>query len=162
MWGLCDISARAVRRFTRSWDFPADKKLWHQGLKLHPRNTRLQDEIRGPREVPVRSAEKIRWVLLVSLWERALVVKTLEGELVSITMVSEALIVIRKQLPTYQPLQWTRLSLVLPLGSFFFFVSTKLMITKERLAKADIKIQFCQINTFYWSLPDFLGARRVI
>ena len=74
----------------------------------------------------------------------------MEGELVSITItVSEALTVITKhqhQLPT---IAMNPSLISITHGLHLFFVSTKLMITKERLAKADIKIQFCQINNFY-------------
>ena len=60
MRGLRDLAAGAVRGPAGGGGVPADAPLRHQGQQLHPRHPRLQDEVRGAREVPVRHAQEVR------------------------------------------------------------------------------------------------------
>ena len=57
--GLHDLAAGAVRGPEGGGDLPADQELRQQGHQLHARHPRLQDEVRRPREVPVRPPQEI-------------------------------------------------------------------------------------------------------
>ena len=56
---LHHLAAGAVRGPEGGGDLPADQELRQQGHQLHARHPRLQDEVRRPREVPVRPPQEI-------------------------------------------------------------------------------------------------------
>ena len=59
VWGLCYLPAGAVRGPEGGGNLLADAELRHQGLKLHPCHSRLENEVCSPRALPICDVEKV-------------------------------------------------------------------------------------------------------